>query len=330
MSTLTAILAAAIPTVFYALLLWWLDRYEKEPLPLLLVAFLWGAIPAIALAVLFELVLAVPLERSPVGPDVASWGVAPVVEEVLKALAVAGLFRWARREFDGPLDGIVYGALIGFGFAMTENALYFMRADDVGALFWVRGVLFGMNHALFTALVGLALGAVRYRHDARSRLAAFAGGLALAILFHAAHNLLVGRFAALGVFFSWVVQSGGVVVVVAVAVLSWRHERTWIEHELRDEVRRGLLSAPDYGTVVSSTRRARAELQALLRGGVVRFRCVRRLHHLLTELAFAKSQLQLADHRLPEDEPDRLRREIVALRARMAKAGDLWESETSL
>ncbi len=41
---------ALVPTLVYALLVWWLDRYEKEPLPLLVVAFLWGAVPAVILA----------------------------------------------------------------------------------------------------------------------------------------------------------------------------------------------------------------------------------------------------------------------------------------
>src|SRR5262245_14393155 len=154
MSTLTAILATAIPTAIYSLLLWWLDRYEKEPLSLILIAFLWGALPAIALALLFELVLAAPLERSPIGPGIVTWGLAPLVEEPIKALALVGLYRFARYEFDGPLDGIVYGALVGFGFSMTENLLFFLRYTDLDQLFWVRSVLFGMDHAFFTSLVG--------------------------------------------------------------------------------------------------------------------------------------------------------------------------------
>src|SRR5689334_14710752 len=100
MNTLSAILAAAIPTAIYSLLLWWLDRYEKEPLSLILAAFLWGALPAIALAVVFELVLAAPLERSPIGPAMAAWGLAPLVEEPIKGLALVGLYRFARYEFD--------------------------------------------------------------------------------------------------------------------------------------------------------------------------------------------------------------------------------------
>ena len=36
-----------LPMIVYAFVLWWFDRYEKEPLGLLIAAFLWGAIPAI-------------------------------------------------------------------------------------------------------------------------------------------------------------------------------------------------------------------------------------------------------------------------------------------
>ena len=37
-------IASAVPTAVYVLLVWWIDRYEKEPLKLLACALLWGAI----------------------------------------------------------------------------------------------------------------------------------------------------------------------------------------------------------------------------------------------------------------------------------------------
>ena len=309
MTTLTAILAAAIPTAIYSMLLWWLDRYEKEPLWLIVVAFLWGALPAIGLALLFEFVLAPPLSR-----DVTRWGLVPVVEELIKGLALIGLFLFARGEFDGPLDGIVYGALVGFGFSMTENIFDFVRyAPDLLTHFWVRGVFLGLNHAFFTSMTGLALGAVRYQRDPLLRVLAFAGGLSLAILFHALNNF-VGLSSLTGLFFAWLIQSGGVVVVLAVAVLAWRNERRWMEQELDDEVRDGVLTASDYDEVISSPKRVRVQLRALLSGGWGRYRRVRRLHHLATELAFRKSQLRLEDDSHTCDERDRLRQDILRMR----------------
>jgi len=314
MIVLTAIVIAAIPTLIYSLLIWWLDRYEKEPFALVLAAFCWGALPAIVLALLFEDMLGPPGSRT------TSVWLVPLVEECIKALALVGLFLWARSEFDGPLDGIVYGALVGFGFAMTENALYFaLHHSQIGDLFWTRAVLFGANHALFSSAIGLALGAIRYHTSRLLKLAALGGGLALAVLFHALHNSLAYDAQVLGFFFSWLVECSGVLVIIAVAVLAWRHERGWIECELGDEIGAGVISAADYAVVVSPAQRLRSQARALLHGGWSHYWQVRRLHHLITELAFCKSKTKLSDRFQSHTQHDRLRAEIHALRKALAQ-----------
>ena len=58
---LLSLLAAAVPVLFYVALIYWVDRYEKEPWWLLATAFLWGAIPAALLALLFNTALSLPL-----------------------------------------------------------------------------------------------------------------------------------------------------------------------------------------------------------------------------------------------------------------------------
>jgi hypothetical protein len=248
---------------------------------------------------------------------------APLVEEPIKGLALVGLFYFARYEFDGPLDGIVYGALVGFGFSMTENLLYFLRTESLDTLFWVRSVFFGLNHAFFTSMVGLALGAVRYGRSSRLNMLAYAGGLALAMLFHALHNFAV-QYQFPGLLLSWLIQSLGVLVVLAVAVLAWRNERRWIEQELGEEVRAGVLAARDYDEIISSALRMRRQLVALLGGGWARFRRVRRLHQLATELAFRKSQSRMQDDCHPSDECGRLRQAIVELRAGLQAEESAW------
>ncbi len=324
MPFLTAIAAAAIPTAIYSMLLWWLDRYEKEPLSLIFAAFWWGAIPALALALLVELFVLVPLEPHLIGPEVSNWSIVPIIEELLKALAVVGLYTWARREIDGPLDGIVYGALVGFGFSMTENALYFLRYDNITTLFWLRSVLFGMNHAFFTSMVGLAFGLVRHQRDPILKGLVLACGFLLAVLFHAAHNYFISEPTAGGIVASWVVQSVGVLVVLLVAVLAWRGERAVMERELRDEVADGVLSSEEYQEITSSMRRLQHQTRALLLGGWACFWKVRRLHHLTTELAFCKSRIRMADRYQRCDETDDLRHEITALRAALEGKRMAW------
>ncbi len=45
-----SIIAATIPTLFYAAIIYWVDQYEKEPWWLLVAAFFWGAFPSIRFA----------------------------------------------------------------------------------------------------------------------------------------------------------------------------------------------------------------------------------------------------------------------------------------
>jgi hypothetical protein len=59
---LVSIMIGVVSTIVYALIIWRLDRYEREPLRLLVVAFLWGAIPAVLASALIEMAFDIPLE----------------------------------------------------------------------------------------------------------------------------------------------------------------------------------------------------------------------------------------------------------------------------
>ena len=48
---LASIVLGIVPMVIYALIVWRLDRWEKEPFPLMLAAFCWGAIPSVIFAI---------------------------------------------------------------------------------------------------------------------------------------------------------------------------------------------------------------------------------------------------------------------------------------
>lgn len=319
--TFIALLATVLPTIFYTLIIWWLDRYEKEPIHLLLATFLWGSLPAILLALWFEFILKVPTTQSPLGPSAVTWGLAPLVEEPIKAVALIVLFMFARREFNGVLDGIVYGALVGFGFAMTENLLFFLEdpANFTGH-FWLRSILFGFNHALFTSIVGMALGAVRYASQRWMGYVALSSSMLLAIFFHGLYNAAVKSYL-LGMAFAWAMQWSGILTLLVITMLAWKHEHTWIEQELGEEITLGTISTRDYIEVLSAPRRTRAHLRVLLSQGLVPYIRARRLHHLMIELAFCKYQLRVGDRFQQAEERERLRREIGALRAGLKVEG---------
>ena len=166
---LVSALAAVIPTILYVLVLWWFDRYKKEQKRLLLAAFVCGAVPAIILSLIAGTAVRSPLGdlSGLTGELMSSSLLTPIVEEAIKALAVLLLFLLFHHEFDDVLDGIIYGATVGFGFAMTENPLYFgqcLRTAGLSGLpimVLLRAVVFGLNHALFTSVFGAALGHMR-------------------------------------------------------------------------------------------------------------------------------------------------------------------------
>src|SRR5512136_2809277 len=90
--------------LLFAYVLYWLDRYEKEPLILLGGVFLWGAVVAAGSAFLINTILELGIyvfTGSNIATDLASGSIiAPIVEEILKGLAVLGIYLVFRREFD--------------------------------------------------------------------------------------------------------------------------------------------------------------------------------------------------------------------------------------
>ncbi|MCS7219711.1 MAG: PrsW family intramembrane metalloprotease [Anaerolineae bacterium] len=319
-----SILAAVIPTVLYAMLVWWCDRFEREPWPLLTVTFLWGALPAVIFALLAELVLDIPL--SVLGSSVAyelisSGGVAPIVEELVKAAALLGLFLLVRSEFDGVLDGIIYGALVGFGFAMTENFLYFMAAlQEEGWSTWatvifLRTVIFGFNHAFFTSLTGIGLGIARMARDRWLRWIAPLLGLGSAIFFHAIHNVgaSLADVACLTLGISTLTDWGGVWVIVVIILLSWEQERRILREFLADEaipteVRQAVTYARLWQRVPVAAQVAGRAHPAIWR----------EYHQLLAELALRKYRLaRLGEEPELRQEIDQIRERLQALQRQM-------------
>ena len=325
-----SLLAAVIPMVICALIIWWFDRYEKEPRSLLVVAFLWGAGPALVLAVIAELLIGAPVDfLGPVGKLLGTIAVAPIVEEVTKAIMLFALMLSLRAEFDDVLDGIIYGAMIGFGFALTENVFaYFVpiaSQQGLGAgatnLFW-RSIAFGANHAFWTAMMGAAFGYARLAQEGRQRRLAPIGGWVQAVTFHAIHNVgatLTAQTGCLSLGMSLIVDWGGILLLLLVAAQVLRKERQWIERGLVEEVRRGMLSQQEFVLLQSATQRFARRWGAWRRGGRPAFRAVGCYYQCATDLAFAKQHLRsLGDEGGNLAQVQRLRQELGAQRQQAA------------
>jgi RsiW-degrading membrane proteinase PrsW (M82 family) len=286
------LLLATLPVPIYVAIALWLDRFEAEPRGLLVRAFVWGAAGAVFFSMLvntfFELSLAGTLgeEAAGLAGSVVS---APLVEEFTKGLVLFVFFSRYRDEFDNVTDGIVYAAMVGLGFAMTENVLYYGNAlaegiDSSLATFVVRGMLAPFAHPFFTAMTGIGLGIARERNRGAVRFVAPAVGFCLAMLLHATWNLAAGTDVFFAVYFLVMVP----IFLGVVGLVAWslRREGRMIHANLEPYVATGVIAAGELDHMCTVRGRMKASARSLRRGGLRAWRRHRELHQAVSELAF--------------------------------------------
>jgi RsiW-degrading membrane proteinase PrsW (M82 family) len=281
-------------------------------------------VPAVILSLIGETILEQPLAgMGESAADLISSSLfAPMIEELAKGIAVLIIFLLSRKEFDGILDGIIYGATIGFGFAMTENLFYFVDSfaeggvEGLTTVILMRSVVFGLNHALFTSVLGASLGYARKARSGLLRWVAPVFGLLGAMLLHGIHNLFASLSGEMcfGLVISAISDWGGVLVILVVMWLAARQEKSWITTSLRPEVDNGLISQADYDMICSYRRRQAALWRARLNLDRGEARRVDLLTTLATELAF---KIHQADDKTAQ----KLRGQIIALGGSPAAQG---------
>jgi RsiW-degrading membrane proteinase PrsW (M82 family) len=295
MPLVAAFLLAFIPAFVMAVFIYWLDRYEKEPLIVLGAAFFWGAVVAAGGAYIINTVFGIGIYALTGSGDVADAAtssiVAPFVEEALKGAALLAIFLAFRKEFDSILDGIIYAGITALGFAATENVQYiyehgYLEGGWEG--FWrlvlIRDLVVAWQHPFYTAFTGIGLAFGRLHKGLLVKLIALATGFALAVFTHAFHNSFidaVGGFEgfALGSLIDWF---GWFLMAVFIVFMIGR-ERGLMQRQLKDEVAGGTLSAVQYSRALSPLTMS----LALLTGGPA----AARFYRLCGELAHKKEQL---------------------------------------
>jgi RsiW-degrading membrane proteinase PrsW (M82 family) len=295
-SLATGLVLATVPVPIYVFLALRIDRFEPEPLPLLAWAFFWGATAATFIALVLN-TAGQALVGSQFGSDVGEiYGgsvSAPVVEESAKGVVLLLIYRWRRWQLDGVLDGMVYAAMVGLGFAMTENVLYYSNAAVEGgvplaATFFMRGVLAPFTHPVFTCMTGIGFGLAVVSPRRWVRRLAPAAGLLTAIGLHSLWNTsaTVGDGVAfLGVYFLIMVPI--FFGLIAVAAVSMQREGRIVAQELQPEVAAGVLTAGDVELLTSLRNRRRA-LKAGKRDRPQAYKAMKAFQLAATELAFRR------------------------------------------
>lgn len=194
---------SVVPMLFYLVIIWLMDRYEREPFWLLSLNFLWGATGAIIFGIIGSIIMGLGVSefiyQFAEGTDAdvmqqlsGAVIVAPVVEECTKGVFL--LLVAMSRNFDGPVDGAVYGGAIGLGFGMTENFLYFMSfPKDITSLIVlivIRTLFSAVLHCCTQAVFGAAIGYAKFK-GALAKLIIIPLGLGAAMFMHFMWNFTV-------------------------------------------------------------------------------------------------------------------------------------------
>ncbi|MFB6123591.1 MAG: PrsW family intramembrane metalloprotease [Haloferacaceae archaeon] len=194
-------LLSAIPALGLAAYVWYSDVTTSEPLSLLVATFLLGVLTANFAAVVNSLLQPWFQTLALVGNVLFFYVVVGPIEETVKLLAVR-LYAFGHDSFDAVVDGAVYGAMAGLGFATIENALYITRSLDLatstvglgligagGGITAVRA-LAGPGHVIYSAFAGYYLGLAKF--NPRNRGPVVVKGLLIATFIHATYNATVG------------------------------------------------------------------------------------------------------------------------------------------
>jgi RsiW-degrading membrane proteinase PrsW (M82 family) len=184
---------AVAPTVFLLLFVYLRDKYEREPLGLVGVTFVLGAIGMLP-AMLIELLLE---SLFPSNLFVEIFLYVAVVEESIKFGAVR-VKAYLSPHFNEVMDGIVYTVAAGLGFATVENLLYVLRSGFSVPIF--RAFLSVPGHAVWAGIIGFYVGIAKCRTASKNQAhLEIVKGVGIAIVLHGIYDTFVFSENVLGV-----------------------------------------------------------------------------------------------------------------------------------
>lgn len=192
------ILLAIAPIVIIALLLYFKDRYEKEPIKLLIFSVIGGCLSVIPIIFLEGFLIQImPRISQDFEAFYTAFIVAAFSEELFKYLVFI-LLIWKNKNFNEKFDGIVYAVFISLGFAMVENIQYVLNYGIEVA--YGRAFTAVPAHALFGIAMGFHFAVAKFYPKQRNLQKIFA--LVIPIILHGIYDfILMSKMSGFLIFF---------------------------------------------------------------------------------------------------------------------------------
>ena len=191
LETLKLLYLAIGPGVAIAVFIYYSDKWDREPKFLVLKSFFLGCLAVFPThyfeGAAYEILGMQTLqdEHSPLFWTkticYAFFGVA-LAEEFCKFLFLKA-FICDEREFNEPFDGIVYGGMVGCGFASVENVMYVLQGGQaVGFLRMISAV---PGHAFLGIILGYFVGRAKFSVN---RIRHLIQGLGAVVVLHGLYD----------------------------------------------------------------------------------------------------------------------------------------------
>ncbi|MCR1897588.1 PrsW family glutamic-type intramembrane protease [Irregularibacter muris] len=188
---LRLLIIAVAPIIAIGLGVYLRDRYDREPLSLLMKTFILGALSIIP--TLFVEKFLISINRLPGiwGTLFLSFVVAGLTEEFFKRWVVLKSAFYSR-AFNEKLDGIVYSVFAALGFAAVENVMYVMfrfPTDPIVGIY--RGIFSVPAHTLFAVTMGYYLSLAKFSNNARVARRNLSMSLWMPVIFHGIFDFIL-------------------------------------------------------------------------------------------------------------------------------------------
>jgi RsiW-degrading membrane proteinase PrsW (M82 family) len=155
---------AVAPCLALGVFIYWRDKFDREPLKLLMISFLLGALsafPAAFTGIALQEVLG-PYLSGLWGYFVTAFIIVALFEEGWKFVFVDA-YAYRKKAFDEPYDGITFAVMVSLGFATLENILYVLQGGmSVAELRMFTAV---PAHVTFGVIMGYFMGLAKFKNN---------------------------------------------------------------------------------------------------------------------------------------------------------------------
>ncbi len=183
-------LLAIGPSLALLLFFYYIDKYDREPISLLVKLFVGGMAAVIPILILELILMRLNFFPGLLGAAYTAFIVAGFSEEFFKRFVVLKV-AFRDEHFNEHLDGIIYCVFASLGMATVENVLYLLSTENAFTVGVMRGLVSVPMHMLFAVTMGYYLAFARFAQTPEKRSRYLKLSLTQPLLLHGIFDFLL-------------------------------------------------------------------------------------------------------------------------------------------